>query len=242
MKHHGAGASPRLRARAAGFFNLMAILTGVFAQAAVRDTLVVSGDAAATAHNILASESLYRMGFAADLIGVASYVAVTLLLFELLAPVSWNVSLLAAFFSLVGCATLAVDSLAHLAALLLLNGPHYLAAFGASQLQAMALFSLRLHTEGYIVGEVFFGIYCILLGWLIFRSTFLPRAIGVLMAIEGFCNLVNSFAHFLSPPFAELISGYALLPGLLGEGSLTLWLLAVGLNVAKWNESNAKTV
>lgn len=238
---HAAEASPRLRARLTGLLYLVTIVCGIFAEAVVRGNLIVSGDAAATAHNILASESLFRLGYAADLIGVASYIGITLLLYELLAPVNKSVSMLAALFSLVGIATLAVYTLAHLAALLLLGGQHYLAAFDPKQLQAMALFSLKLHAQGYDVSGLFFGFYCILLGWLIFKSTFLPRTIGVLMAIAGFCYLISSFANFLSPPFANAISDYILLPGLLGEGSLTLWLLVFGVNATKWNQSTEQS-
>jgi hypothetical protein len=147
-------ASPRLRARFAGAFYLTTGGTafGEF----VREKVYVPGDAAATAHNSLASESLYRWGFAADLLGCASYVVVTVLLYGLLKPVNKSLSLLAAFFSLIGIAVQAVSSVGQFAPLLILGGAHYLAAFDAAQLQSMALVSLKLHALGFNVGLVFF--------------------------------------------------------------------------------------
>jgi hypothetical protein len=226
-----AEASPRLRARLAGVFYLT---TGGTAFAEfVRDRVFVPGDAAGTGHNILASESLYRWGFAADLLGLASYVVVTLLLYGLLKPVNKSLSLLAAFFSLMGIAVQAVSSLGHFAPLLLLGGAHYLAAFDAAQLQAMALVSLKLHALGFNVGLVFFGFYCTLLGYLIFGSTFFPRTIGVMMAIAGFGYLTNSFLIFLAPALASQLPPFIFVTGL-GELALMLWLLVMGVDVAKW--------
>ena len=108
----------------------------------------------------------------------------------------------AAFFSLVGVAVLAVNSLNHLAPLVFLGGAHYLSAFETNQLQALALMSLKMHARGYAISGVFFGIYMLLLGYLIFRSNFLPRILGVLMAIGGLSNLTDSFAIFLVPALA----------------------------------------
>ncbi|MDB4948320.1 MAG: hypothetical protein JWM27_969 [Gemmatimonadetes bacterium] len=178
-------ASPRLRARTAGAFYLITIITGVFAEVFVRGALVVRDDAAATAANILAHEPLYRLGLAADLVMLTSYVAVTLLFYDLFKPVGASLSLLAAFFSLLGIAVLAVNSLNHLAPLLLLGDAHYLGAFHPAQLQALALLFLRMHARGYSIAGVYFGIYCIVIGHLVFRSGFLPRILGVLMAIGG---------------------------------------------------------
>jgi hypothetical protein len=227
------GVSPRLLARIAGVFYLGTIVGGVFAELA-RETLIVSGNPAATAHNILASESLYRWAFAANLVEGVCYVVVTLLLYQLLKPVNRSVSLLAAFFSLVGSAVGSLSLLALVAPLFLLEGAHYLAAFAPAQLQAMAYVFLKLQGQGDNISLVFFGFYCLFLGYLIFTSTFLPRIVGILMAFAGFGFLVNSFANFLSPALADYLSAFVLYPGLLGEGTLTLWLVVVGVNVPKW--------
>lgn len=170
-----AEASPRLKARIAGVFYLITFVTGVFA------LVSVSGR------------------FVANLIATASYIAVTLLLYDLFKPVNRSLSLLAAFFSLVGC-TVGALNLFHLA------------PFRISPL-------------------VFFGLYCLLIGYLILRSTFLPRTLGALMAFGGL-----GWLTFLSPPLANYLSPYNLGPGILGEGALTLWLLVVGVNDQRWKE------
>lgn len=230
--------SPVSLARLAGLFYLITVVTGIFAEVVVRGHVIVSGDAAATAHKILAMQALYRMGFAADLIGGVAYLAVTLLLYELLKPVSRRLSLLAAFFSIVGIAIGAIGSLGHLAPLFLLNGATYLSVFSTAQLQALALLSLKLHAQAYLIALVFFGFYEVLLGYLIAASAFLPRALGVIVGIAGLAFLVNSFAIFLSPPLGNALNSVMLAIDGIGEISLMLWLLVVGVNVRGW-ESRA---
>ena len=235
MKDRTVETSPRLWARIAGAFYLLTIIMGVFAEVFVRGAVVVRDDAPATATNILAHELLYRSGLAADLIMLACYIAVTLLFYVLFKPVSRNISLLAAFFSLVGIAVLAVNTLNHVAPLVFLGGAHYFSAFETNQLQALALMSLRMHTRGYSISGVFFGIYMLLLGYLVFRSGFLPRVLGVLMAIGGLANLIDSFATFLLPSIAARLPDFGMLGGI-AELALTLWLLVMGVNAAKWKE------
>jgi hypothetical protein len=171
-----AEASPRFKARIAGLFYLLTFLTGGVA-------LFVRG----------------RLGLVAGLIAGACYVAVTLLFYYIFKPVNKNLSLLAAFISLVGCAI----------------GP----------LSAFHLVPSHINTL------VFFGFYCLLIGYLIFRSAFLPRILGALMAFAGL-----GWLTFLSPPFANHLSPYIFAPGILGEGSLTLWLLLIGVNEQRWKE------
>lgn len=228
-------ASPRLKGRLAGVFYLMTIITGLFAEVFVRGALVVRDDAAATATNILAHESLYRLGLAADLVMLACYIAVTLLFYDLFKPVGRSLSSLAAFFSLVGIAVLAANSLNHLAPLVYLGDAHYLTAFEPNQLQALARMSLRLHGQGYNISGVFFGIYCAMLGHLIFRSGFLPRILGALMALGGLCFLISSFAIFLSPKLAARLPDISMLGGI-AELALSLWLIVISVNAAKWEE------
>ena len=230
-----AEASPRLQARIAGTFYLITIIMGVFAEVFVRGALVVRDDAAATATNILAHEPLYRFGLAADLIMLVSYIAVTLLFYGLFKPVGRSLSLLAAFFSLVGIAVLAVNCLNHVAPLFFLGGAHYLTAFEPTQLQALALVSLKLHARGYSIAGVFFGTYCVIIGHLAFKSGFLPRILGVLMAIGGFSYLASSFTLFLLPTVAARLPDFTLLGGI-AELSLTLWLMVMGVNALKWEE------
>jgi len=222
-------ASPRFTARIAGVFYLMVFLTAVPVLAGGR--LVVSGDAAATATNILAHEALFRLGWAFNLIATACYIVVTALFYDLFKPVNRSVSLTAAFFSVVGCALGALSGVFQLAPLAVLGGPQYLSVFTVEQLQALALLLLKLQAQAYNIGLVFFGFYCILIGYLIFRSLFLPRILGALMVFAGL-----GWLTFLSPPLANHLSPYILAPGLLGEGSLTLWLLVIGVNAQRWKE------
>jgi hypothetical protein len=232
MMERIAEASPRCKARIAGVFYLLNGLTYGFAMGSVRGKLVVYGDAAATAHNILAHEPLYRLGFAADLIAAVCYITVTLLLYDLFKPVNRSLSLLAAFFSLVGCAVMALCTLFHLAPLVVLGGAQYLSVFKVEQLQALALMFLKLHAQASSIYMVFFGCYCLLIGYLIFRSTFMPRIVGVFMAIAGL-----GYLTFLSPPLANYLFPHILIPaGALGEGSLVVWLLVFGVNVQQWKE------
>ncbi len=228
--------SPRLKARIAGGLYLIIIAAAIFAEFSVRGRLVVFGDAVATATNILAHQTLFRLGFAAELITLVCDIAVALIFYDLFKPVSRSLSLLGAFFRLAWASIMAVISLTHLTPLILLGGARYLTAFQAGQLQALALMSLELHGQGYGLGLVFFGFHCLLLGYLVFRSTFLPRILGMLLAIAGLCYVTNSFATFLSPRFAAHLFPYILLPWLVAEGFLTLWLLVVGVNVQRWKE------
>jgi|SRR5580700_269329 hypothetical protein len=225
--------SAKARARLAGVAYLVTVLTGLFAEIGVRGKLIDYDNAAATAQNILGSESLYRWGLAADIVGGAAYVVVTVLLYELLKPVSRSLSLLAAAFSLVGIAIGGLAALGHLAPLLLLKDA-YMAPFGTAQAQAMALLALKLHARGYWISLVFFGFYELVLGYLIFKSRFFPRTLGVLVGLAGAAFLVNSFALFVSPPVGNALNVYMLALDGIGEISLTLWLLIKGLDEAKW--------
>lgn len=234
MTSENHAASPILMARVAGVLYLIAIIAGIFAEIFVRGTLIVSGDAAASARNILASEPLFRLGFAADLVSVAAYIGVTAILYELLKPVSRTLALLGAFFGLAGSAIMAGNMINHLAPLFLLGDAGYLIAFEPDQLQALARVSLRLHSLGYNIAIVFFGLHLLFLGWLIFRSSFLPRILGVLLAIAALSFLTNNFAIFLAPALAAQIPPYVMLPSLIGEGSFALWLMLVGVNADRW--------
>jgi hypothetical protein len=229
-------ASPQIYARIAGLLYLIIIAGGLFAEVWVRERLVVSGDAAATARNILAHELLYRLGFAAGIVVCLCNIPLVLIFYDFFKLVNRSLALLAAFFILVATAIESVNLLNHFAPLILLGGRHYLNVFTAEQLQALAYVSLRLQSVGYNISLAFFGFYCLVTGYLIFRSTFLPRILGVLLAIAGLCYLTNSFANFLSPAFAAHLFPYILAPCFVAELSLCLWLLVIGVNVPKWQE------
>jgi hypothetical protein len=233
MRSRISALSPRLKARTAGVCYLFTIGVGAFDHLMVGGRLIVPGDAATTAHNILASASLYRVAFALDLIPV--YAVVTVLFYELFKPVNRSLSLLAAYFSLLGGAVGSAISVFQLAPLAVLGSAPYLRVFDAAQLQALALTFLNLHEIGFTVSLAFFGFYCFLLGWLIMASTFMPRVLGVLMAVGGMAYVTYSFAYIVSPAIAASFLSYPLILGTIGEVALTLWLLMAGLNGQQWN-------
>jgi hypothetical protein len=225
--------SPLFKARAAGFSWLVTFITGAFAMF-IGGSFVVNNDAAATAANILANESAFRLGAAGNLIATACYLTATLLVYELLKPVNRTVSLLAAFFSLVGCGIGALGFLFNFAPLALLGGADYLSVFNTGQLQALALTSFRVGARANEVGLVFFGLHIFLVGSLIFSSNFLPRVLGLFLALGGVCYLTNGFASFLAAPFAKNLFPFILLPAFLAELLFSLWLLVKGVHVQRW--------
>jgi len=222
-----AGASPP--ARIAGLCYLLAFLFngGLLL---VRGGLVISGDAAAFASNIQEHASRWSLGFTCYLILIACHIAVTALFYELFKPVNRSVSLLAAFFSLMACAAATFSSLLYSAPLVVLQEAPHLGAFNAEQLQAMALLLDKLNLGASNIASVFFGFYFPLIGYLVFRSAFLPRILGVLMMFGGV-----SLLPLLYPPLGSSLRPYRAL-ALLGEVSLTLWLLARGVNIERWKE------
>ena len=230
-------ASPQTYARICGALYLYICVAGAFAELFVRSRLIVPGDAAATAGNITANELLFRIGFTGELLHLVCDVAVATLLFTLLRPVNRTVALLAAFMRLAAAIILAVSSISHFTALRLLGGADYLGTFQPEQLQTLALFALRLHGDGYTICLAFFAFACLALGYLIFKSSYLPKIIGVLMAVAGACYLLNSFAFFLAPPFAAKLFPALFAPIFVAELSLSLWLLVKGVDMAKWQEA-----
>src|SRR5471030_1553614 len=195
--------SPRLQARIAGLLYLIVIVAAIFIPFAVAPTGLMRGDAALpTVARILAAKQLYVLSGAAQLIVGACDIAVALFLYELLRPVSRSLSLLAAFFRIVFVAIANANVFNHFAPLLLLSGAPYLAAFTPAQLQALAMMFIRLRTLGFDIALVFFGFHCLIAGYLIFRSTFFPRIIGLLLAIGGLGYLANIFANVTPPAMA----------------------------------------
>src|SRR5438046_5307038 len=208
------GTSPRLKARITGAFYLLTMLTGIFAQGFVSGRLVVDGDAAATATNILTHRGFFQLGFTVYLIEMACQIAITALFYDLLKPTGRSVSLVAAFLGLAGCVIKTFSRLFYIAPLLVLGGAHYLSVFSAEQLQALALLFLKVNDHGAAIALAFFGFYALLTGYLIVRSTFLPRILGVL-SVFG----VLGWLTFLYPPLGYRLFPYFAAFGLLGAGS-----------------------
>jgi hypothetical protein len=223
--------SPRLKARITGVLYLLTILTGIFAGGFVSGRLVVGGDAAATATNILTHRGLFQLGFAVYLIEMASNVAMIALFYDLLKPAGRSVSLIAAFLGLTGCVIKTFSRVFFIAPLFILGGAHYLSVFSAEQLQALALLFLKVNDRGAAVALVFFGFYALRTGYLIIRSTFLPRILGVLSVFGGL-----GWLSFLYQPLGYRLFPYVVAFALLGAASLILWLLVFGVNEQRWKE------
>ncbi len=236
MMERIAGASPRGLARIAGGLYLVVILGGFFAIGYVPAVIVVSGDPVATAHNVEANEMLYRLGIVVHIITLCCNVPMAVIFYDLFKVVNRRLSLLVVFFTLVGTAIEGANLPAQFAPLTLLQGGHYSTDLAAAQVQALAYVPIDLQEISYGINTVFFSFYGLAIGYLIFRSTFIPRAIGVLLTIGALCYLTYSFATLLSPGFAHHLVPYIQLPSLVGEGSLCLWLLLIGVNVQRWKQ------
>jgi hypothetical protein len=196
--------------------------------------LVIPGNAAATANNILTQESLYRSGLAVDLVGNALYIVLTALLYRLLGPVNWGISLVAAFFSLAGCIAQIVGAIFRLVPLTVLKDAQVAQLFSLQQLQSLGALSLTIHAQTFSISLVLFGLYDLLLGYLVVKSTFLPRLIGALLMCAG-----AAWLSFLWPPLARTVSAYVLPFGALAEIVFMLWLLVRGVDVPRWQQVSA---
>jgi Domain of unknown function (DUF4386) len=226
--------SPRTVARLEGVVYLLIIIFGIFVELFVRAKIVVSGNAAATAANLRAMEPLWRWGILAEMLMVMLTVVSALLLFVLLRPVSRDLALLATFFGLTAIAVEASFALRLVEALFPVSDATYLAAFSAEQLQAVAQLLMRSHGNGFGIALLIFVPAFLLRGYLVYRSGYFPRAIGVLYQIAGLAYLTNSLVLILAPQFAGRVFMIVAAPGFIGEASFCLWLLVKGLNVTKW--------
>ena len=223
--------SPRSLARIAGACQLLEAITATFGQVIILGKLVVSGNAAVTAANILGHVQLYWCGFASSILAVILNLAWILLMYELLKVVNRRISVLATLVMLMGCAMLAVTALFYLAPLVILQGGGSLSTFTAAQLQALAAAFLRLNTYAFDIHTVFFGVWCLLTGYLIFKARFLPRVLGILLIVSG-----SGWVLYLSPPLAAPLFPFIAAASAIGEIPLELWLIVVGLNEARWRE------
>lgn len=230
-------ASPSNEARLGGLLYLVVIVSAFFAEGYVRSSLIVSDNPVATAHNLLASERLYRLGGVADLINLVCDVGVAIILYDLLKPVHPPIALAAAAFRIVFDVGLAAATIFHFAPLYLLNGHMYAAALPAPQVQALAFEMIQIHNLGYNVFLTFFAVHLLLVGALILRSSYFPKWLGALLVLTGVCYLTNTFLHLVFPEVRT--SFYLLLPGLVSEFALAGWLLFRGVNSATWPENRA---
>jgi hypothetical protein len=216
-------------ARIVGLIYFLFFLTSVLSDRFLK-RLIVQNDALATATHVLKHESLFRLGVATGLVATGFYVALTALFYDLFKPVDRRLSLVAAFFGMVGCAIQAVGSAFQLFSLVVLGGGQT-ALFMSEQLPGLSLLFLKLNDQAWNVALVFFGVYCLLLGCLILWSTFLPRLLGALMALAGL-----GWLTFMYPPLADHLFSYIAVVGIIAEVSLMLWLLVMGVKAERWRE------
>ena len=219
-------------ARMAGFLYFIYIVTTIFADVIGRSKLIVFGDAAATANNIMASEWLFRLSFVSDLLSAVFFLLAAWALYVLLKSVNKDLALLFLLLNLGGVAVYSINLLNQFAALLLLSGADYLKVFQADQLQALAMFFLNLYKNGYWISQIFFGAWLFPLGYLVFKSGFLPRILGIVMMIHCVGWLMTFLQFFLFPGFGVIT--YLTYPlGFISEFGLTLWLLIMGVKDQK---------
>ncbi len=227
--------SPRDLASLAGFLYLVIAIAAVVAHFYVPSRLLVPGDATATANNILASGTLFRIGIASEFVVLLSEIVVSIVLYVLLKPVSKTLSLVAAVFRLAMTTIHAINLLNYFFVLLLLSGAGYLAAFDADQLHALVLLFLNLHSYGFNIGIVFFAPHVFVLGYLIFKSGYFPRMLGILFMLAACGYLIDSTAMLFFPSYGTTPAFIALPIGI-AEIAFPLWLLVKGVNIEQWNK------
>ncbi len=220
-------------ARIAGFCYLVVITTGLFSEVFVRQALKVSNNALATAHNIQTNEMLFRWGFVADLINFVVGIPTILIVYHFFKKSNRIILQIALALVIIQTAIIAVNLLNQITPLLLLSNDTYLNTFQLNQLATLSLLSLNIQAQGYGIGLVFFGFYCILIGYVIFKTNAMPKIIGVLYAIAGLCYLINSFTMFLSKGFINPFFIYLAIPIFIGELAVCLWLLIKGIDTTK---------
>lgn len=213
--------------RLAGLLYVLASIPGFFALMYVPSKLIVHGNPAATASNIAASETLFRLGIAADLAGQALFIFVALALYELLKGVNERHALYMLILILTAIPIAFLNEVNALAALALVRGADFLSVFDKPQRDAMAMLFLHLHGSGFEVAEIFWGLWLFPLGLLVYRSRFLPRILGVLLMIACFAYLANSVTALVLPRYERMVSRW-MSPLQLAEVVFMLWLLIVG--------------
>jgi Domain of unknown function (DUF4386) len=229
--------SPQFYARIAGAMYFAIVLLGAFGELVVRGSWVIAGDATATANAIASSLSLWRWGIAGDLLMHVLDIPVIVVMYVLLRRVNKDLALFATAINLIQTAVLAANKLNLVVPILLMDNAIAMKSFSPEQLHALAYAAIQAHSYGFGIGLIFFGVACVARGWLIFHSGFLPKFLGVLLAIAGLCYLINSFALLLAPSIASLLFPAILLPPLIAESLLALWMMVKGVDLEHWRRA-----
>lgn len=217
-------------ARVAGLLYLIVIGTGLFAEVFVRQAFKVSGDALATAKNIQSGEMLFRLGVVADIVNFVCGLPCVLIIYYLFKRINKFLLQLALVFVIIQTAIIAVNLLNQTSPLLFLGNSTYLKTFEPNQLASLSQLSLNIQGVGYAIGLVFFGFYCLLVGYVFFKSKMVPKLLGILYMISGIGYLLSNFTMLLSKGFANPLFSYVAIPIFIGELSLCLWLLIKGID------------
>jgi hypothetical protein len=213
--------------RFAGLLYLLTSIIGFFAMAYVPGKLIVHGNAAATASNIAASETLFRLGIAAELIGMAGFIFVAMALYDLLKGVNRRHASLMVTLIVVSVPIAFLNELNSFAALVLVRGADFLSIFEKPQRDALAMLFLNLHHYGFVVAEIFWGLWLFPLGLLVYRSRFLPRFLGVWLTLAGFAWVILSLTGVLLPQYQGKVDTYSQ-PAFFGELAFMFWLVIKG--------------
>src|SRR5438874_1951607 len=219
--------STKKQARVAGILYLLASIIGFFGLIYVPSTLIISGDAAATADHVRAFPNLLRFGIASELTSFIIFIFVVLALYRLFKAVNGKHALAMAILLLVSIPISLLNVLNDIAALILVSGADFLSGFEKGELDALAYLFLRLHGQGFVVAQIFWGLWLFPFGILVIRSGFIPRFLGVLLFIAGFGNLASSFASLLLPWYRHLVDQFTMVLTA-GELPIIFWLLIWG--------------
>ncbi|WP_215396398.1 DUF4386 domain-containing protein [Rheinheimera oceanensis] len=219
--------------RLAGCCYLLIIGLGLFSETLVRGSLIAAGDAATTASQIGASAQLWRSGIVADLCMQLLDIPIIVLFYLLFKRVNAALNLTATGFNLIQTAVLVANKLTLVVPLLLAGSGVYLTAFSAEQLDALAYVAIQLHGYGFAIGLLFFALACVIRGYLIIKSQLFPKILGLMLGLAGVCYLINTLALLLAPDFAATLFPWIMLPVLVGELSLSLWMIVKGTNVKR---------
>ena len=219
-------------ARAAGILFLISFVGGTFGEFYVPSQLIVAGNATATASNIANHDTLFRLGFAGYLLEAFCDCALSLVLYVLLKPVHRNLALLSAFFGLLSTALFAVCEMFFFCAPFLVKNPVFAQSFSREQLDALLYFFVRVYASGAGLFMIFYGSASVIRGYLIYRSEYLPRFIGMLLGLVGVAFIIKNLTLVLAPAYS---SDFLLLPAPLTVVVLTVWFLTKGVDVEKWN-------
>lgn len=236
MRNNQPETSPQVYARIGGLAYLIIIVAGALGELFIRNKLIVSGDPVATAHNIAASPFLWRMGIAGDIVMHICDLVLAIVYFLLFKRVNKNLAILSVLFGLIQTAVLVANKMNLVMPLLLLDNQDYLKSFDPQQLQVLSYISMKAHEYGFGIGLIFFGFECLIDGYLIFKSGFLPKALGILITIAGLCYLTNSFALLLFPTISDSVFSIIVAPTFMTELAMCVWLLVKGVNLSKWKE------